>query len=46
MGPDDMTVRDATPADLPAVMNVLDGANLEADALIVKDRIRDGTSGQ
>jgi GNAT superfamily N-acetyltransferase len=34
-------VREATVRDLPDVMNVLDGAVLEADAASVRDRIAD-----
>lgn len=34
-------VREATVQDLPDVMNVLDGAVLEADAASVRDRIAD-----
>ncbi|RLM48029.1 N-acetyltransferase [Haloarcula sp. Atlit-47R] len=39
-----MRVREATEADLPAVMNVLDGAALEIDVATVRGGIeRDGT---
>ena len=34
-------IREATVRDLPDVMNVLDGAVLEADAAAVRDRIAD-----
>lgn len=38
-----MELRTADPDDLPGVMNVVDGANLEADAETVGDRIEAGT---
>ncbi|WP_049997937.1 GNAT family N-acetyltransferase [Halococcus sediminicola] len=37
-----MDVRTARPADLPAVMNVLDGASLSVDAENVRERIAAG----
>jgi GNAT superfamily N-acetyltransferase len=36
-------VRTARPDDLPAVMNILDGASLAVDAAEVRARIEDGT---
>lgn len=39
MGASDVVVREADPRDLPAIMNVLDGANLEADAGAIRERI-------
>ena len=43
MDASESTLRKAEPADLPAVMNVLDGANLETDHDAVSDRIERGT---
>jgi GNAT superfamily N-acetyltransferase len=38
-----MEIRFARPADLPTVMNILDGALLAVDAATVRERIADGT---
>ncbi|PSP89323.1 GNAT family N-acetyltransferase [Halobacteriales archaeon QS_4_69_34] len=40
-----MRVREATLDELPAVMNVLDGALLDADPEVVRARLRDGADG-
>lgn len=44
MDASDVVVRDADVSDLPAVMNVLDGANLEADAEAIRERMVAGTA--
>lgn len=38
-------IREAIPEEFPAVMNVLDGALLDADPEVVRARLRDGADG-